>query len=294
MAVRKRAYHGYSGPLTGARTRFLVLFRYSYRNIFSSRLATAYIVVCLLVAVVFGAMIYISHSTLLLELFRVGSSEAGKLVGGSFFYRFIQIELVLAFIMTAFAGPGLVSSDLANQALPLYLCRPFSRPEYVLGKFSVLAVLVSIITWIPGLILFALQADLAGWDWTVSNLWIARGILLSSLLIIVVFSALALALSAWFRRKAVAGGALLGVFFAGAGLGHAINATIGTRWGRLIDIGGLLEQAEFSLFRLHFTGRHRSPIGISPAADWVALLVICAFCIYLLERRIRAREVVRS
>lgn len=288
MAVRKRAYHGYSGPLTGARTRFLVLFRYSYRNIFSSRLAIAYIVACLLVAVVFGAMIYVSHDVVLLELFRIGPREAGQLVDGSFFYRFIQIELILAFILTAFAAPGLISPDLANQALPLYLCRPLSRPEYVLGKFSVLAVLISIITWIPGLVLFGIQADLAGWDWTVRNLWMARAIFLASLLILVVFSALGLALSAWFRKKAVAGAALVGVFFVGSGLGQAINATLRTSWGRLIDIGGLMDRAETSLFRTH------SPVRIAPGAAWVALLVICTFCVYLLELRIRAREVVRS
>src|SRR5258707_13066390 len=51
-------------------------------------------------------------------------------------------------------GPPLVSRDLRNNALPLYLCRPFTRTEDVLGKMSVLLILLSAITWIPQLLLF--------------------------------------------------------------------------------------------------------------------------------------------
>ena len=56
------------------------------------------------------------------------------------------IQSTLAFFIAAFAGPGLISPDLTNGALPLYLSRPFSRAEYTLGKFSVLALLISAIT----------------------------------------------------------------------------------------------------------------------------------------------------
>ena len=51
-----------------------------------------------------------------------------------------------------------MSPDLRNNGLPLYLSRPFSRTEYVLGKMSVLLILLSAITWVPGLLLFLFQA----------------------------------------------------------------------------------------------------------------------------------------
>src|SRR6266852_1287555 len=71
--------------------------------------------------------------------------------------NFVSVQGVFAFLLTAFTGPGLISPDLANGALPLYFCRPFSRAEYVIGKSSVLAILLSQITWVPGLVLFAVQ-----------------------------------------------------------------------------------------------------------------------------------------
>ncbi len=291
MAVRKRTYHAYSGPLTGERTRFAILFRYSWDNVMRSRFASVYLVVCLLVAVVFGAIIYVSHSAILMALLRM-AGHSKDVVDVSFFYHFIRIELALALILVAFAGPGLISPDLANQALPLYFCRPLSRAEYVLGKFSVLAVLVSVITWLPGLMLFALQGNLAGWSWASAHLQAARGIFLGSLVIILVYSALALAVSAWFRRKVLAGGVLLGVFFVGSGLGHTVDETLKTHWGGLIDIGGLIGQVVAGLFGLQ--PGHNEGVAISPAMAGLALLVVCGFCFYLIEHRIRAREVVRQ
>ena len=138
----------------------------------------------------------------------------------------MSVQGVLAFLMTAFAGPGLISPDLANGALPLYFCRPFSRAEYVLGKSSVLGILLSEITWIPGVILFVIQASFAGTAWTWDNLWIAGSLFLSSLILIAILSLLAMALSAWVKWRIVAGALLLAVMFFGAGFAQAINAVL--------------------------------------------------------------------
>ena len=43
-----------------------------------------------------------------------------------------------------------------------------SQPNYVLGKLAVLGLLLSAVTWVPGLLLFSLQSGLAhnGWFWS--------------------------------------------------------------------------------------------------------------------------------
>ncbi len=145
-------------------------------------------------------------------------------IDNKFFFRFVSAQGVLAFLLTAFTGPGLISPDLANGALPLYFCRPFSRAEYVLGKASVLAILLSQITWVPGLVLFMVQASLAGASWTWDNLWIAGSLVISSLIWIAILSLLAMALSAWVKWRIVAGALLLAVMFFGAGFAQAVNA----------------------------------------------------------------------
>src|SRR6266567_4701667 len=133
--------------------------------------------------------------------------------------KFMSVQGVFAFLLTAFAGPGLISPDLANGALPLYFCRPFSRAEYVLGKSSVLAILLSQITWVPGLVLFVVQASLAGASWAWTHLWIAGSLVISSLIWIAILSLLAMALSAWVKWRIVAGAVVAGGMFFGAGFG---------------------------------------------------------------------------
>jgi ABC-2 type transport system permease protein len=208
-------------------------------------------------------------------------------VDGQFFIVFLAVQSSLAFILTAFVGPGLVSPDLANGALTLYLCRPISRVEYVLGKLSVLAITLSWITWVPGLLLFFVQASLSGWDWMISNLWIGTGIFLGAWLWILSISLLALALSAWVKWRIAAGGLLLGIMFMGAGFAAAINNVLQTQQGHLLNVSRLINIIWQDL--LHDSGERPLPVGEA----WFGVLAFAAICFYLLMKKIRANEVVR-
>jgi ABC-2 type transport system permease protein len=199
----------------------------------------------------------------------------------------MSVQGVLAFLMTAFAGPGLISPDLANGALPLYFCRPFSRAEYVLGKSAVLGILLSEITWVPGVILFIIQASFAGASWTWNNLWIVGSFILGSLIWIAILSMLAMALSAWVKWRIVAGALLLAVMFFGAGFAQAVNAVLRIDAGHFFDIGYLMAVVWTSLFQ------RENELAISPGQAWIAILLYCSVCLWLLMRKVRAYEVVR-
>jgi ABC-2 type transport system permease protein len=230
-------------------------------------------------------MIYLAHNLSFLE--SLGTVRSPLSIDNKFFFIFIDVQGVLAFVLTAFTGPGLISPDLANGALPLYFCRPFSRAEYVLGKASVLAILLSQITWVPGLVLFTVQATLAGPQWTWDHLWIAGSLILSSLIWIAILSLLAMALSAWVKWRIVAGALLLAVLFFGAGFAQAINAVLRTQSGHFIDIVYMMATVWTSLFRID------TRQSMSSAQAWIALLIYCGICLALLIRKVRAYEVVR-
>src|SRR3569832_1683617 len=120
-----------------------------------------------------GCILYVYLANNLSVLSDLGFPAAQYItVDRTMFLYFCWIQGAFAYFMTALVGPSLVSPDLVNNALPLYLCRPFSRTEYVLGKMSVLGGLLSLATWVPGLLIFVVQCSLAGWDWTKENAWI--------------------------------------------------------------------------------------------------------------------------
>lgn len=285
MAVYRRNYKPYSGALTAAWSRCFVLFRYSRRRLFQSKFLTALFVICFFYPLACLLLIYLAHSASFLQ--EIGVPAGVLTIDNKFFFNFMSAQGVFAFLLTAFAGPGLISPDLANGALPLYFCRPFSRAEYVLGKSSVLVILLSQITWVPGLVLFVMQASLAGASWTWSHLWIAGSLVASSLIWIAILSLLAMALSAWVKWRIVAGALLLGVMFFGTGFGEAINAVMRTQSGHFFNLAYLMNTVWNGLFRVD--ARHAIPI----TQAWVALLVYCAICLGLLMRKVRAYEVIR-
>ena len=285
MAVYRRNYTAYSGVRTSAWSRFLVLFRYSRRSLFRSRLLTALFVACFFFPLLCLLTIYLMHNLSFLE--RAGNIGPIFAIDNKFFFYFINVQGILAFFLTAFAGPGLISPDLANGALPLYFCRPFSRAEYVLGKSSVLAILLSQITWIPGFILFIVQASLAGPQWAWDHFWILGSLLVSSVVWITILSLLAMTLSAWVKWRIVAGALLLAVMFFGVGFAQAVNAVLQTEFGFFFNLGYLVTTIEKALFEFGESSR------ISVTSASVALLIYGALCLWLLMRKVRAYEVVR-
>jgi len=285
MAVHKRTYRAYSGTLTPRWRRFLVVSRYAFARSSSSKLFIFYLALCFFYPLGCALALYANHNQALLALFH---TRAFFDPNAGVFLHFLGVQGTLGFILAAFVGPGLVAPDLANNALPLYLCRPFSRADYILGKAFVLLALLSSITWVPAEILFLIQSTLAGGGWMSANFWMVGSIFLGSAVQILIFTLLALALSAWIKRRLAAGAALLGIFFFGAGFGQAINAVLHTKSGFLIDITNLIARVEDQLFG------QRSTVGISAVDAWMALVTIIVFSLLLLQVKVRAYEVVRG
>src|SRR2546428_195207 len=147
----------------------------------------------------------------------------------------MTFQASLSVFLTALVGPGLVSPDLTNNALPLYFSRPFSRTEYVLGKFSVLFVLLSLVTGAPMLLIYFLKSALAGSQWFIENIHLAFAILVGSVVWVTAISLVSLASSAWVRWRPAAAGMLFALFFIPAGFGHAANQILRMGWGSLLN-----------------------------------------------------------
>jgi ABC-2 type transport system permease protein len=249
---------------------------------------------CLFPFVAEAAGIYVANSEAARALLRI--SGGPDPMRTEFFAGALTVQGTLAFVLTAWVAPVLVSPDLVNGALPLYLSRPFSRTEYLLGKAMALAALLSLVTWVPGLTLFALQAGLAESGWLSANLRVAGATFLGAWIWIAVLTLLGLALSAWIRWRLVASTALFGVFFMGSAIGEVWREVLLDSWGRLVNLPYLIGVVWIDLFGIVTTpqvAREARAFGELPTwAAWTGLLATCALCLWLLDKRLRAREVV--
>src|SRR5215218_7935904 len=306
MAVYEQTYKRYTGKLTPDWSRFLIIPRHAYRAVFNSKLFTAFFVICFLPLLVEAILIYLHHNISAIAIMKIDVRELVP-IDASFFETFVSIQGGFAFFVALLVGPPLVSRDLRNNALPLYLCRPFSRTEYVLGKMSVLLILLSLITWIPQLLMFLFQSYLEGFAWFKDNISIAFAILISSLVWILLLALLSQAISALVKWRVVASGALLGLFLIPSVFGEFINEVFATRIGNLVSLGALIRNVTAGLFGTFdqltdvrrisdFDGSLlREVVFTQPPlwASWTMLFLLCVACLALLSWKVKAYEVVR-
>lgn len=294
MAVYKRRYNSYLGSLTPERSRFFVLTRYAFADLFKSRFFVLLLILSLVPTLFYATYIFLANNSSVQLLLQMRTSGTIS-VEPSFFFIVMLVQTWLAFFLNCWVGPVLVSGDLTNGALPLFLSRPFSRADYVLGKLAVMALLLSAVTWVPGMLLFGLQAGLAKGGWIWSHLWLILPILFCSAIWILMLSFISLAVSAWVKLRIVATGVIFISFFIPAGIGEIFNAIMSTYWGRLLNLSYLFGLIMRHGFREDYQLRD---FGISqdipiPAA-WIMMILVCAFSLFILNTRLRAREVVRG
>src|SRR5580700_5551838 len=169
MAVYKKTYRPYEGALTGRLTRLWVIPRYAFEDLHRSRFLTTFFVASYLYPLICALIIYVQHNASALGLLGVQGANRLISINVTFFMSLLGWQSMLALFLASFIGPGQVSPDLANNALALYLARPFSRVEYVLGKMAVLLILLSLMTWVPCMLLFAYQGYMEGGTWMTDN-----------------------------------------------------------------------------------------------------------------------------
>lgn len=289
MAVHRRSYRAYSGPLTTQRWRWWTITRYSLGGAFGSRVSTVLFVICLVPALLALVTIYVANSETARTLLELRGANPILAIDSRFFFRLLIAQGWLALFLTAWIGPLMVSPDLTNNALPLFLSRPISRAEYVGAKIAVLAIILSAVTWLPLLLLFGIQAQLSAVPWLGANLFIAGALILGSVLWIAVLSLVALAISAYVRWRIVATGLMVAIIFIPAGFGAVMNAVLRTKWGMLLNVPYTVSLIWGDLFRVPLPFQ-----AVPVSAAWLSLLVVSVISLFLLHRQVQARQVVRG
>ena len=285
MAVYRRGYNRYQGPITGRLSRLLVLPKSSWRRILQQRFVVSLLVLAMFYPLGCIGFVYLSNHV---ELLPDPGSELYDLfeIDGNFFLIFMTVQGFFSIILTIVSGQKLIAPDLSNGALQLYFSRPLSRAEYVLARLLVLLGLLSLITWIPGLLIFSLQWGMAGWKWFAQNWNLGLGIFTGSLLSILLISLIALTCWAYIRRKIMAELAILWTFFALKAVAEIVNNVLDVTWASYFNPSEVIVQIWNGLLGL------TPESGPSVLGCWIALVAITALLLMVLRRKLRPVEVI--
>ncbi|MBI4266529.1 MAG: ABC-2 transporter permease [Acidobacteria bacterium] len=203
------------------------------------------------------------------------------------FREFLDQQSIFIFFVTIYVGSGLIANDRRANALQIYLSKPLTRVEYVAGKLVTLMIFLAAVTWVPAILLLLLQMMFAGSTAFIrANLFLVPAITVFAALQVLVSAFAMLALSSLSKSRRFVAITYAGVIFFTAAMYQALRAITGSSsWG-LISPVETLDALSAVVFR--------SPGEPSIAAS-AALLTLAALvgtCVWILERRVRAVEVV--
>jgi ABC-type transport system involved in multi-copper enzyme maturation permease subunit len=212
-------------------------------------------------------------------------------VDDKLFCDFLGQQIPWMLLMSALAGAGLIANDMRTGGLLLYLSRPLTLTDYIFGKVTILFASLSMVTLVPGLVLFlgarSLAPDVLG---DLSHLLLIPKIIAFSLVLVLPTTGLVLVMSALARNARFAG---LGFFFVfvGSTVAQAI-AWRATRsaYAGLVSIQAAMRRVGEAIFAVKPT---RMTADLPPEWALAVLTLLFLSCLFILKTRVRAVEIVK-
>ncbi len=279
MPLYDLGYRHWSGAWTTHPYRWWVVTRQGIRLLVNKKRFLVLMVLSIIPFLVRAVLIYLSTS--------MGKVIPQLRIDAKFFESFLIQQSFFVFIISIYAGAGLISNDLRVNALQIYLSKPLTRRDYLLGKFGVLGFFLALPTLVPGVLLFILailfEGDLRFFR---DHYWILGSIILYSLLIILTCGGIMIGLSSASKSSRFAGISFVAVFFFSQILSAVLNAILrSSRMGWLSLDSNLRRVGDF-LFRID--SRMAYPAWIS----FLILAALMAGAAWMAYRRVKAVEVV--
>jgi ABC-2 type transport system permease protein len=203
------------------------------------------------------------------------------------FREFLDQQSIFIFFVTIYAGAGLIANDRRANALQLYLSKPLTRVEYITGKLVTLLIFLVGVTWVPAILLLLLQVMFAGdASFLRANIFLIPAITLFAAIQVLVAAVTMLALSSLSNSRRFVSLMYAGIIFFTAAMYQALRGITGSAAWAWISPEDTFDVIADTVFR--------TPAGAAmPLAAAVAVVVVLvAASLWILERRIRAVEVV--
>jgi ABC-type transport system involved in multi-copper enzyme maturation permease subunit len=278
VPIHDQGYRRYQGTRAPVGHAWLVMAKAGLRTLFAKR---AFIALMLLAWIPFVVRVVQLYAATNLPQATFLAPDVGL------FRRFLEIQELFLFFITIYAGAGLIANDRRANALQIYLARPLTRFEYILGKFAVLMSLLLFVTWIPALLLVLVQILFSGsLQFFLDHLILVPAITLLSFVQATAIAAAMLALSSLSRSSRYVGILYAGLIFFSQAIYGVLYAL--TRDSRLAWVSLPLDLAQLGDAIFQLPQRLDMPLWLAVTMV-VAVIAVSAV---ILERRVRGVEIV--
>lgn len=278
MPIHDQGYRRYGGSRVARGRAWTVITKAGLRTFLAKRMFLGLLLMAWLPLIVRAVQIYAA----------VNFPQAAMLAPtADTFRQFLDQQTPFVFFVTMFVGAGLIAGDRRANALQIYLSKPLARAEYVFGKFAILATFLLAVTWLPAVLLLALQIAFAGnFTFFRNNVYLFPAITLFSIIEVTTVSAAMLALSSLSKSGRYVAVLYAAVAFFSQAIFGVVTATTRSTQMSWISYASNMQQMGDLIFRLPL--RFETPWPVSFLM--IVLLVVASG--FVLERRIRGVEVV--
>jgi ABC-2 type transport system permease protein len=276
MPIHDQGYRRYSGARILRARSWFVIARAGIIERLRERRFLALLLVAWLLFVVRAVQIYFG-TTFVRASFFAPSEET--------FHGFLTQQRLFVFFITIYAGAGLIASDRQANALQLYLSKPITRHDYIGGKLATLAAFLIAVTWVPAMMLLMLQVLFSGsLEFVSTHPRLVPAITITAALQVALASMMMLALSSLSRsRRFAAMLYALVTIFAGT-IERVLQTATGAAGWVLVSPQNTLLVITDALFGIE----PEIPVTLA----LIAIMTLMAVCVAVLERRVRAVDVV--
>ena len=289
MPIHTQNYRHWEGALkTHSRTRWWVIAKAELKLLAQRKIVRLIVAIPPLIYIfVYAVLIYIVNQVPGVEFpFQIDREFFQQFLFQNFMDAPVPSALLIALI-AIFGGSGLIANDLKNNTLSLYLSKPISWIDYLIGKFAVIGILLGCFTFVSGLLLFLEHSLLTGTSFLKENYWIPFAIIAYSVIITLSTSLLMLLFSSLTSNPRYATIGFCAVWFGTSVIYGVLKGITRTSSFALVSLWANYDRLGTVLFA--------NPPNY--AVHWVwALLILVALvvlCLFVLHRRIRAVEIVK-
>ena len=279
MPIHDQSYRRYTGEKRPVRSAWLVIARAGLVNFLRRRAFLALLIIAWIPFIVRASQLFLATNFSQAATFLEATPQT--------FRDFLSQQSIFVFLITVYVGSGLIANDRRANALQLYLSKPVTRAEYILGKMSILAVLLLAVTWLPGILLLLLQIAFSGsFTFIKSNSSLIASVTLYCALTVLVITFGMTALSSLSRSSRFVGILFAGLLIFSDAMFNALRFITGSTAISWVSVQASLDQVGDLIFRQ--TPRHQTPVAVS----FLVLMAVIVVSASVLERRVRGVEVV--